>query len=42
MRMPDLHHKAWQSPLARPPQVRTDGPVAGREAAVGDVPNLGI
>lgn len=24
------------------PQVRTDGPMTGREAAGGDVPNLGI
>lgn len=29
-------------PPRQTPQVRTDGSVAGREAAVGDVPNLGI
>ena len=29
-------------PPRQTPQVRTDGPLAGREAAVGDVPNLGI
>lgn len=42
MLLPDLLTKPGRPPPPQTPQVRTDGPMAGREAAVGDVPNLGI